>query len=176
MAKRPPPDPFANGPNGERDERGRFRKGWAGGPGSAKHKYVQDRARLFEVLREEFTTEKLQILCRALFIQAINGEPRAAQLLLAYRLGKPPEAMSPRELFPLTRIPAEPTLSIEALSARLQRLLEDFEAGRVSEAEARMCRDILSALITARQTSDLERKLDEFRLALGERSDNGQPS
>ena len=66
MAKRPSPDPLANGPNGKRDERGRFRKGWAGGPGSPKHKYVQDRARLFEAMQLELPVEKLQLVWRPL--------------------------------------------------------------------------------------------------------------
>jgi hypothetical protein len=168
--------PLTEEPDGQdRDEKGRFRKGWRGGPGGAKQAYVRARATIYEALREEFSVDDVRALLRALYNQAMDGNSRSATLLLAYLCGKPPEAMSPRELFPAVRVVREPAMSLEALSARLQALLEDFEAGTVSGEEARVAKDILSSLVQAKQGAELERKLNELQLTL-ERSDNGEPS
>jgi hypothetical protein len=168
--------PLTEEPDGQdRDEKGRFRKGWRGGPGGAKQAYVRARARLYEALMREFSVDDVRALLRALYNQAMDGNSRAAGLLIAYLCGKPPDAMSARELYPAARVTRESVMSIEALSARLQRLLEDFEAGTVNAEDTRATRDILGSLIQARQIADVERKLDELRLIM-ERSDNGQPS
>jgi hypothetical protein len=166
--------PLAEDDNG-RDEKGRFRKGFRGGPGGAKHEYIRDRARLYDALRQQLSAEKLQTLWQRLYARALKGDIRAAALLLSYRLGKVPDAMSARELYPAARVTREPALSLEALSGRLQALLEDFEAGKVSADDARMARDILTSLVQAKQGAELERKLDELWLIM-ERADNGQPS
>jgi hypothetical protein len=159
----------------DRDGKGRFRKGWRGGPGGAKQAYVRARAQLYEALMQEFSVDEVRTLLRALYNQAMDGNTRSAALLMAYLCGKPADAMSARELYPAARVTREPLMSTEALSARLQRLLEDFEAGKVSAEDTRVSRDILSSLVQAKQTVELEQKLAELRLIL-ERSDNGQPS
>jgi hypothetical protein len=166
--------PLTEDPDGQdRDEKGRFRKGWRGGPGGAKQAYVRARAQLYEALMQEFSVDEVRRLIRSLYNQAMDGNTRSAALLMTYLCGKPPEAMSAREMFPAVRVVREPVMSIEALSARLQALLENFEAGKVSADEARLSRNILSSLVQAKQHAELERKLDELRLMM-ERSDNGE--
>jgi hypothetical protein len=159
----------------DRDEKGRFRKGWRGGPGGARQAYVRARARLYEALMQEFSADDVRALLRQLYRQAMEGNARSAALVLSYLCGKPPESMTARELFPATRVTRAPVMSIADVSTRLQRVLEDFEAGAVSADEARLTRDILSSLAQVKQIAELERKLDELRLIM-ERSDNGQPS
>src|SRR5262249_28990431 len=119
--------------------------------------------------------DEVRALLRAFYNQALDGNTRSAALLVAYLYGKAPEAMNARELFPAARVVREPAMSIAALSARLQRLLEDFEAGKLSAEDTRVSRDILSSLVQAKQHAELERKLAELRLIL-ERSDNAQSS
>jgi uncharacterized protein DUF5681 len=160
---------------GDRDKRGRWKPGNRGGPGGARHEYIQDRARLYEALRQQISTEKLQTLWQRLYTRALKGDIRAAALLLAYRLGKVPEAVTARELFPLARVPREPAPTIEAIAAAVQRTLEDYQGGRLTAEEARISQDLLSTLLQARQVGELSRKFDELRLAM-ERSDNGEPS
>jgi hypothetical protein len=168
--------PLTEEPDGQdRDEKGRFRKGWRGGPGGAKQAYVRARAQLHQALMQEFAVDEVRALLRALYSQALDGNTRSATLLMAYLCGKPPEGMSVREMFPTARVTREPVMSIEALSARLQRLLEDFEAGKVTLEDTRMSRDILSSLVQAKQNVELERKLNELQLIM-ERADNGQSS
>jgi hypothetical protein len=169
------PPSTEDGNGSDRDERGRFRKGWRGGPGGAKQAYIRARAQLHQALMQEFAVDEVRALLRALYSQAVDGNTRSAALLLAYLCGKPSEAMSAREMFPAARVTREPVMSIEALSARLQALLENFEAGKVGADEARVSLNILSNLVQTTQHAALERKLDELRLIM-ERSDNGQPS
>jgi hypothetical protein len=166
--------PVTEDDNG-RDDRGRFRKGWRGGPGGAKQAYVRARAQLYEALMQEFSVDEVRALLRALYDQAMDGNTRSAALVLVYLCGKAPESLSPREMFPAARVTREPAMSIEALSVKLQRLLEDFEAGKVTLEDTRISRDILSSLVQAKQYAELEQKLAELRFIL-ERSENGQPS
>jgi len=79
MAKRPPFDPFANGPNGERDEQSRFRRGgWKGGPGARLHRYVQQRRALQAAAMAEVSRKELRQLIRQLFQAAMDGDMKAA--------------------------------------------------------------------------------------------------
>jgi hypothetical protein len=158
--------PLTEDGNGGRDERGRFRKGNRGGPGGARQAYVRTRAQLYEALVQELSADEGRRLVRSLYSQAMDGSTRAAGLLFSYLCGKPADALSPRELYPAARVVREPAMSLEALSARLQALLEDFETGRIGDAEARMSRDILSSLVQAKQGAELERKLNELQLTL----------
>lgn len=168
--------PLTEEPDGQdRDEKGRFRKGWRGGPGGARQRYVRARARLSEALTQEFSPDEVRVLLRALYDQAMNGSTRSAALLLTYLCGKPADAMTAREMYPTARVIRAPVMSIEALSVRLQRLFEDFKAGTVNTEEARISRDILTSLVQARLTTDVERKFDELRLIM-EGANNGQPS
>src|SRR5919108_6106641 len=97
--------PLTEEPDGQdRDEKGRFRKGWRGGPGGAKQAYVRARAQLHQALMQEFAVDEVRALLRALYSQALDGNTRSATLLMAYLCGKPPDAMSARELYPAARM------------------------------------------------------------------------
>jgi uncharacterized protein DUF5681 len=168
--------PLTDDDNGsDRDKRGRWRKGNRGGPGGARHAYIRARAQLYEALMQKFSVDEVRALLRAFYNQALDGNTRSAALLVAYLYGKAPNAMTAREMFPAARVTRAPVMSIEAISARLQQLLEDFEAGKASAEEARINRDILSSLAQVKQNAEVEQKLAELRLIL-ERSDYGQPS
>jgi hypothetical protein len=162
MAKRPPFDPFANGPNGERDEQGRFRRGgWKGGPGARLHRYVQQRRALQAAAMAEVSPKELRQLIRKLFQAAMDGDMKAAGLMLSYVLGRTPEPLSPMQMSAPERITRQPEpMTIETIAEGLQRLYEEYLSGRVSDSEAGIMRTMLASLLEVRKVEDIARKLE----------------
>jgi hypothetical protein len=79
----------ANGTNGDHtghDQRGRFAKGNAGGPGNPFGRQV---AALRGALMSCITNEDIQEVVVALLAQAKKGNVAAARLILTYSVGKP---------------------------------------------------------------------------------------
>jgi hypothetical protein len=103
------------------------------------------------------------------------GDVKAGALIFAYTCGRAPEALSSLQLSAPERIARMPALSIEDIVEGLQRTCEEFLSGRLDDVSARMSRDLLTAMLTARQLSDLVQKFDELKLAM-ERNNDGQPS
>jgi hypothetical protein len=179
MAKRPPFDPFANGPKGEgeRDEQGRFRRGgWKGGPGARLHRYVQQRRALQAAAMAEVSPEELRQLIRALFQAAMDGDRKAAGLILAYVLGRAPEALSPMQMGAPERVARQAPMDIETIAEGLQRLYEEYFSGRVSDTEAGIIRAMLTSLLEARKAGELDAKVSELLAILKERADDAQSS
>src|SRR3954452_24387989 len=78
-----------------RDQKGRFTRGNAGGPGNPFTRQVGKlRARLLERLTEA----ELDHIADTLIGLARDGDLQAIKLLFAYTLGKPAEAMNPDRL------------------------------------------------------------------------------
>jgi len=177
MAKRPPVEPGSTGDERgpRRDRRGRFAKGGTRGGGAGTHAYVQRRAALAKALQVAVSPTAFKRLIMKMYQLAMAGNVQAAMFLITQLAGKAPEPLSPVQMGAPERVSREPLMSIEALSARLQRLLEDFEAGKVTAEDTRVSRDILSSLAQVKHHAELEQKLAELRLIL-ERSDHGQPS
>jgi hypothetical protein len=179
MAKRPPFDPFANGPKGEgeRDEQGRFRRGgWKGGPGARLHRYVQQRRALRAAAMAEVSPKELRQLIRTLFQAAMDGDMKAAGLMLGYVLGRAPEALSPMQMGAPERVTRQASMDIETIAEGLQRLYEDYQSGRLNETEARVSRDLLASLLEARKAGELDAKVSELLAILKESADDAQSS
>jgi hypothetical protein len=160
MAKRPF-DPFGNGPNGERDEQGRFRRGgWKGGPGARLHRYVQQRRALQAAAMTEVSPKELRQLIRKLFQAAMDGDTRAAALMLSYVLGRAPEPLSPVQMGAPERVARQAPMDIESIGEGLQQLYEEYLSGRVSDPEAGIMRAMLASLLEVRKVEDIARKLE----------------
>ena len=139
------------------------------------HAYVQRRAALAKALQDAVSPTAFKRLILKMYQLAMAGNVQAGMFLITQLAGKAPEHPSPLQMTPAARVARQPGLTLDAISDRLNRLLEDFEAGTIGEGEARTCRDILAAMVTARQTGELEKKYSELLAAL-EREANGQPS
>lgn len=72
----------------DRDHKGRFAPGNAGGPGNPLGGQV---ARLRAALITAVTAEQIAELARALLAQALDGDVGAAKLVLSYTIGRPVE-------------------------------------------------------------------------------------
>jgi hypothetical protein len=102
-------EPFGNG---DRDQRGRFRPGWKGGPGNpgAKHAF-ELRARLDEALFKTCSPDRLTVVVDAILRLGEVGDVAAAKLLFE-RIAGPP-------------ISREITERLELLEARLLEVQQD---------------------------------------------------
>jgi hypothetical protein len=97
-----PLTPFGNG-NGQpkatkgdgRDQKGRFAKGWKGGPGNPFSRRVAD---LRKALFDAVSAEDVQAIAQKLANRAKKGDVAAAKLLLSYLIGKPAAAVNPDRL------------------------------------------------------------------------------
>jgi hypothetical protein len=97
---RPASRPSPNGRNGTavpppedgRDAKGRFKKGWRGGPGNPFGRRV---AALRTALLDAITPERIRELAARLHARAVAGDIPAAKLLLAYTVGEPGPAVDP---------------------------------------------------------------------------------
>ena len=88
------PSPSANGATG-RDQRGRFAKGNAGGPGNP---FARRTAQLRRVLSTAVSEEDIAAVARHLLERAKAGDVAAAKLLFAYAIGQPTPAVDPDTL------------------------------------------------------------------------------
>jgi len=86
-----PPSP--NGGNG-RDARGRFAKGYRGGPGNPNAKRV---AELRAMIRDAVTQNDLKAVVGALIEKAKGGDVMAARELLDRLVGKPAAGVDPEK-------------------------------------------------------------------------------
>src|SRR5213596_2215144 len=79
-------------PNPQRDARGRFARGNAGGPGNPFGRRV---AHLREVLLRSATEQNVERLANTIMEKAFAGDMAAARMLLLYWIGKPKEVAEP---------------------------------------------------------------------------------
>jgi hypothetical protein len=78
--------------NDQRDSRGRFTEGNAGGPGNPHARHC---ARMLEMFRNSITDEEMYGLCRVLFERASGGDMGSLKMIWQYKLGKPLPAPNP---------------------------------------------------------------------------------
>ena len=90
MNENEPFRPSENGSgDGDRDERGRFKPGWKGGPGAPSAKYARQlSATLSEVLFTVASRDRLVSVIDAMLKRAEAGDVAAARLIVE-RLGGP---------------------------------------------------------------------------------------
>jgi hypothetical protein len=82
--------------NGDaRDGQGKFAKGNAGGPGNP---FARQTAALRSAILRFMTPEKIEELVKVMFEQALQGDMRAAKLILSYSVGQPRPAVDPDRL------------------------------------------------------------------------------
>jgi len=81
-------EPTGNGDNGERDNRGRFTQGNAGGPGNP---HAQQVSRLRSALLSSVTEADIEAIIHALIDKAKAGSIAAARVLFDRTVGKPLE-------------------------------------------------------------------------------------
>lgn len=87
-------NPSPNGGNGERDVRGRFANGNAGGPGN---RYAKQVARLRQMILEAVTDADLRAIVSSLLKRAKDGDVTAAREVLNRLVGKPCVAVDPEQ-------------------------------------------------------------------------------
>jgi hypothetical protein len=78
-----------------RDAKGRFVMGNAGGPGNP---FARQVAALRQALINAITPEDIQAVARALIQRAAEGNVQAAKLLFSYAIGKPQPAPEPDQM------------------------------------------------------------------------------
>jgi hypothetical protein len=88
------PSPSANGANG-RDQRGRFAKGNAGGPGNP---FARRTAQMRRALTMAVSEEDIAAVAAQMLEQAKAGDVAAAKLLLGYVIGQPAPVVDPDTL------------------------------------------------------------------------------
>lgn len=120
----------ANGPNGQRDQRGRWLPGNRGGPGSAKARLLH---RHHTALAEAITPEELVGVMRSLLVAAQRGSVPAAQVLLERVAGKP------RSPLPAALRASSP---VEAARAALAAAARGEADGAEALAFVRGCLDV----------------------------------
>src|SRR5271156_2135787 len=91
-AEAPPSSNGSNGAAENRDRRGRFVRGNAGGPGNPFGRKV---AALRAARIDCVTPQDIQRVMAALLLEAASGNVPAARLLLAYTVGKPADSANP---------------------------------------------------------------------------------
>ena len=77
----------------KRSSSGRFGEGNPGGPGRGKGKRDNSIENALNIIREAITEEDLTAVVQRMVKAAKAGNVRAAQLLLAYKAGKPKETI-----------------------------------------------------------------------------------
>lgn len=76
-------EPFSNGENGDRDNRGRFKTGWRGGPGNPRARAARQlRDRLDDALFKVCSPDRLVSAIDAILRRAEAGDVPALKLLL----------------------------------------------------------------------------------------------
>jgi hypothetical protein len=86
-------EPSSNGDS--RDGQGKFVKGNAGGPGNP---FARQTAALRSAILRFMTPEKIEELVKVIYEQALQGDMRAAKLILSYAVGQPRPAVDPDRL------------------------------------------------------------------------------
>jgi hypothetical protein len=98
-AGRHAPEPVPAGPKEGRDAKGRFAKGWRGGPGAPANPFNRRVAELRRALVEALGERGITRLVEALLRQVEkNGDLAAAEVLLTHALGKPVKACHPNRV------------------------------------------------------------------------------
>jgi hypothetical protein len=151
----------------ERDGKGRFRKGWSGGPGASAHKANKRRAALEQALTRRISPDQADAFVDLLYAQAMQDrDPVAIKVLTPYILGRPTEPISAREAYAPERIPRAEPMDIDAIAIHAQQLLEAYEAGRGSESETKMVRELLETLLRTRQLTDVQTQMASIQTLL----------
>ena len=132
-----------NGPNGDRDSRGRFAIGNPGGPG---HPGIRRQAELMRAVREAIEPEDIRAVLRAPVEAALGGDVNAAKLLLARCLGR-----EPAEPPPVVELPEDLSTPAGVLDAGA-RILHAVAAGTVAPADAQK---LLAGLESHRRSVEL---------------------
>ncbi len=70
----------------QRDQKGKFAKGWKGGPGRPKKAKDQ---RYYEILQKKLTFKKWEQILDTAIEQAIEGDKEARKFLAGYAMGEP---------------------------------------------------------------------------------------
>jgi hypothetical protein len=153
----------------ERDGKGRFKRGWTGGPGAAAHKANKRRGALEQALIRQITPDQADAFVDRLYADAMEErDPTAIKVLTPYILGRPTDPLSTRQAHAPERIVRSEPMTIDAIALRAQQVLEAFEAGHGSEGEVKMVRELLETVLKARQLTDIQTELSTIKLLLEE--------
>jgi hypothetical protein len=116
-----------------RDEKGRFVKGYAGGPGRPSRKVETD----LQAALTEQTRQRWQAIVKAAIDQAISGNVYAMRFLAEYTIGKPPSVLELRAADAaalsevLKALEARGLSPSDVFNAMLQEIVEaESEAGQ----------------------------------------------
>lgn len=108
-------------------KRGRFKKGNPGGPGRGKGKRDNSVGDALNLIREAITKEELIAIIKRMVTAAKSGNVRAAQLLLAYKAGKPKETV---EISGADGDAIKVDIGGDLSEEEIQRIAEAVSAGR----------------------------------------------
>jgi hypothetical protein len=127
--------PFLNGENNGRDPKGRFAKGYAGGPGRPANGFARQTAALRRVALAVVTEAEARAIFEALLKKARDGDVAAAKLLLAYAVGRPGAAADPDALdFDELRLYEKAIETTLTLPSALNALPPDVVCGLIQAA------------------------------------------
>lgn len=154
-------------PNGEdgRDTRGRFTKGNRGGPGNP---LAQRASEFRQAAMEAISPEHVAAILRKAAKKALEGDLRAARLVLERVLGKPSETLQQVSELAL-ELPSLKTAEgcVRATDVILQAMCQ----GALPADAARALMDAVALRSKTMETVELEQRLRDLELRLANKSD-----
>jgi len=139
----------------ERDARGRFAPGNAGGPGGSRK-----RAKEFQRAAEEaVTTEHIQALVRRALRQALKGDLHAMRFVTERVIGRPLATPTDPEPSAITL----PTLrSADDCNRALDVLCNGITSGTIEDDKAKLLLGVINARLKAIEQTELEQRLTQL--------------
>lgn len=159
--------PKPNGGEG-RDAQGRFVKGNRGGPGNP---YAQKATEFRQAAMSAIQPEHVAAILRKVAKRALEGDLRAARLVLERVLGKPSQAAGEAAALAI-ELPSldTPTGCLRATEVVLNAMC----AGELPAEAARTLLDAINVRNKALETVDLEARLRELEARMASKADSGR--
>jgi len=151
-------DTNSTGEPGQRDQGGRFRPGWKGGPGNPKLRHL---AELQATVQDAVSPRMLEGVMKNLVKLALGGDVGAARLLLDRVLGKVRE--SPAETaFKLPRVK-----SVGDLPGALNKVMQAAARGDIDTAEALQFATMIDMTGRALAAAEVDERLTRLETGAG---------
>lgn len=146
-----------------RDERGRFGQGNPGGPGAPRQRSRNDDLR--QAVLSAVAPEHVAALMRLLTRRALEGDMKAARLVLDRTLGRPredaPDAVG-------VDLDLPPLQTAEQCAQATDAILRAVCDGRVHADTARTLTAVVQVRLRSIETIDLERRLQQLEQQTGQ--------
>lgn len=144
--------------NDDRDELGRFKPGWRGGPGNPN---VRRQGEYQAALHDVVSPQRFRgVLMRLLKAVAEKGDMQAARIIIDRVLGKPRSEPLPEAAL----VMPEDLRTTADVSKATNALLQAVASGQVSPEDGQRIASIIEAKRKGIETEDLERRITELEV------------